>query len=74
MVSIELQTKFSDKDSFYLFFLKDRKKETSIKFLYIIKHPKKIITRFTTDPDVAENASRCGLTVTCKSIKSRILK
>jgi hypothetical protein len=74
MVSLENKTKFNDKNPLYLFYLKGRKKETSIKFLYIIKNPKKIITRFTTNPDVAENASRCGLTVTCKSIKSRILK
>lgn len=74
MVSSEIQTKFGYKDSFYLFYLKSRKKETSIKFLYMIKNPKKIITWFTTNPDVAENASRCGLKVTCKSIKSRIIK
>ena len=74
MVSLEIQTKIADRDTFYSYFIHSRKKETSIKFLYMIKKPRKIITWFTTNPEVAEYASRCGLMVTCKTIKSRIIK
>ena len=42
--------------------------------MYVIKKPHKLITLFTTNPDFAEYASRCGLIVTCRSIKSRMIK
>ena len=74
MVSSRIPLKNVYNTSFYSYLIHNIKKEKKIKFLYVIKKPKKIIRWFTTNPEIAEDASRRGSIVTCKSIKNRIIK
>lgn len=72
MMSPQYQEKIGCKNLFYSNFINIKKRQSHTKYLFVIKKPHKIITWFTTNPYIAEFASRNGLIVTCKTTKSRI--
>ena len=74
MVLTDIQTRYLNKNIVYTGLFLSNNKELKVKYLYVMKKPRDIMTWFTTNPDFAEYASRCGLIVTCKSFKSRIIK
>ena len=74
MVLTNIQNRYLRKNTVYKDLIFNNKKGMKVKYLYVLKKPNKIITWFTTNPDYAEYARKCGLIVTCKSFKSRIIK
>ena len=74
MAQTFIQNRYLCKNIVYTGLINNKKRNRKIKYIYVIKKPNKLITLFTTNPDFAEYASRCGLIVTCRSIKSRMIK
>jgi hypothetical protein len=74
MVLTDIQNRYLSKKVVYTGLTHNKKIGMKIKYLYALKKPKRLITWYTTNPDFAEYASRCGMIVTCRSIKSRIIK